>query len=86
MAHCIGVARVLGSHRPPCKAALQPVEQIMMMKLQTTARAFARSEDAATAVEYGLITASIAVAIITVLNGIGSSLNTTFTSISTALK
>ena len=47
---------------------------------------FMRDETAATAIEYGLIAAGIAVAIITVVKGRGSKLNTSFTSISTALK
>ena len=47
---------------------------------------FFRDETAATAIEYGLITAGIAVAIITVTKGVGSKLNTTFTSVQTALK
>jgi pilus assembly protein Flp/PilA len=45
-----------------------------------------RDESGATAIEYGLIAAGIAVAIITVVASLGSSLNTTFTSVSTALK
>ena len=40
----------------------------------------------ATAIEYGLIAAGISVAIIAVVQGLGSKLNTTFTSVSTALK
>jgi pilus assembly protein Flp/PilA len=47
---------------------------------------FLRDETGATAIEYGLIAAGIAVAIITVTKGLGSKLNTTFTSIQTALK
>jgi pilus assembly protein Flp/PilA len=47
---------------------------------------FLKDESAATAIEYGLIAAGIAVAIITVLKGVGSKLNTTFSSVSTALK
>lgn len=47
---------------------------------------FAQDETAATAIEYGLIAAGIAVAIITVVKGLGSKLNTTFTSVQTALK
>jgi len=38
------------------------------------------------AIEYGLIAAGIALAIITVVNGMGSKLNTKFSSISTSLK
>jgi pilus assembly protein Flp/PilA len=47
---------------------------------------FARDESGATAIEYGLIAAGISVAIITVVGTMGSKLNTTFTSIKTALK
>jgi pilus assembly protein Flp/PilA len=47
---------------------------------------FHKDETAATAIEYGLIAAGISVAIITVVGGLGSKLNTVFTSVSTALK
>jgi pilus assembly protein Flp/PilA len=49
-------------------------------------RAFLKDENAATAIEYGLIAAGISVAIITVVKGIGTKLNTSFGSISTQLK
>ena len=45
-----------------------------------------RDEQGATAIEYGLIAALIAVAAITAMQGLGSSLNTTFTNVSTAMK
>ncbi len=48
--------------------------------------AFLKNESGATAIEYGLIAAGISVAIIAVINGLGSTLNTKFTSISTQLK
>ena len=54
----------------------------MMRKLQ----AFLKDESGATAIEYGLIAAGISVAIITVVKGLGSKLDTTFSSISTQLK
>ena len=47
---------------------------------------FLANESGATAIEYGLIAAGISVAIITVVAGLGSKLNATFTTISTALK
>jgi pilus assembly protein Flp/PilA len=47
---------------------------------------FVKDESGATAIEYGLIAAGIALAIITVVNGLGSNLNTKFTSINTSLK
>jgi len=48
--------------------------------------AFLRDESGATAIEYGLIAAGIAIAIITAVNGVGSGLNTNFGTISTSLK
>jgi pilus assembly protein Flp/PilA len=47
---------------------------------------FVKDESGATAIEYGLIAAGIALAIITVVNGLGTTLNTKFASISTSLK
>jgi len=47
---------------------------------------FVKDESGATAIEYGLIAAGISLAIITVVNGLGSNLNTKFTSINTSLK
>ena len=47
---------------------------------------FAKDESGATAIEYGLIAAGISVAIIAVVQGLGTNLKTTFTSVSTALK
>ncbi|MDA9532110.1 pilus assembly protein Flp/PilA [Bradyrhizobium sp. USDA 326] len=47
---------------------------------------FWSDESGATAIEYGLIAAGIALAIITVVNGLGTTMNEKFTSISTSLK
>ena len=47
---------------------------------------FAKDESGATAIEYGLIAAGISVAIIAVVNTLGTSVNTAFTSVSTQLK
>jgi pilus assembly protein Flp/PilA len=44
---------------------------------------FLRNETGATAIEYGLIAAGISIAIIIAVVGVGSSLNTTFTSVET---
>lgn len=49
-------------------------------------RKFWSDESGATAIEYGLIAAGIALAIITVVNSLGSTLNDKFTSISTSLQ
>ena len=44
-----------------------------------------KDEKGATAIEYGLIAALIAVAAITAMQGLGTSLNETFTNISDAM-
>ena len=46
---------------------------------------FVKDESGATAIEYGLIAAGISVVIITAVQGLGSKLNTTFTSVNNAL-
>lgn len=47
---------------------------------------FFSDESGATAIEYGLIAAGIALAIITVVNSLGTNLNAQFTSINSSLK
>jgi pilus assembly protein Flp/PilA len=47
---------------------------------------FLNDQSGATAIEYGLIAAGISIAIITVVNGLGSTLNTKFTDINSSLK
>ena len=47
---------------------------------------FWADESAATAIEYGLIAAGISLAIIAAVNGVGSTLNTNFSTINTSLK
>jgi pilus assembly protein Flp/PilA len=47
---------------------------------------FVKDECGATAIEYGLIAAGISVAIIAAVQGLGTALNKTFTSVTTALR
>jgi pilus assembly protein Flp/PilA len=47
---------------------------------------FVRDESGATAIEYGLIAALIAVVIITGVTAVGTKLSSTFTTLSTKLK
>jgi pilus assembly protein Flp/PilA len=47
---------------------------------------FLQDQTGATAIEYGLLAAGISVAIIAVVLGLGTSLNTTFGSVQTAIK
>jgi pilus assembly protein Flp/PilA len=46
---------------------------------------FVKDESGATAIEYGLIASGISVAIIAVVKGVGTNLNTTFTTVKNAL-
>ena len=46
---------------------------------------FVKDESGATAIEYGLIAAGISVAIIAVVQGLGTKLTTTFTKVSNAM-
>jgi pilus assembly protein Flp/PilA len=48
--------------------------------------AFLKDDSGATSIEYALIAAGIALVIIPVVKGLGTKLNTTFSSISTQLK
>jgi pilus assembly protein Flp/PilA len=48
-------------------------------------RAFLRNDRGATAIEYGLIAAGISIAIIAAVNSVGTGLNTTFSSVASAL-
>ena len=50
-----------------------------------TIRKLLRDKKGATAIEYGLIAALIAVAAIAAMQGLGTSLNQTFTNVSTAM-
>lgn len=56
-----------------------------MKALRLVAARFVKDESGATAIEYGLIAAGISVAIIAVVQGLGSKLNSTFTAVQNAL-
>jgi pilus assembly protein Flp/PilA len=47
---------------------------------------FVKDESGATAIEYGLIAAGISLAIIAVVNGLGTNLSTKFSSVNSSLK
>jgi pilus assembly protein Flp/PilA len=53
--------------------------------MKTLFAKFVADESGATAIEYGLIAAGISIAIVAVVQTVGTKLNATFTSISTAL-
>ncbi len=46
---------------------------------------FLKDESGATAIEYGLIAAGVALAIIAAVNGLGTTLNTKFTNIGSSI-
>ena len=54
--------------------------------LKRTLLSFLSDESGATAIEYGLIAAGIALAIIAVVNSLGTNLNSQFSSINNSLK
>jgi pilus assembly protein Flp/PilA len=54
--------------------------------MNTLVARFVKDESGATAIEYGLIAAGISVAIIAVVQGLGSKLNTTFETVKNSLK
>jgi pilus assembly protein Flp/PilA len=58
----------------------------MEAELKGLIQKFLSNESGATAIEYGLIAAGISLAIIAVVNGLGTTLNDKFSSISTSLK
>ena len=47
---------------------------------------FLRDESGATAIEYCLIAAGISIVIVVAVNGMGSTLNNSFTSVNTSIK
>jgi pilus assembly protein Flp/PilA len=57
-----------------------------VVKLKCLLTEFAADESGATAIEYGLIAAGISIAIIAAVAGLGSKLESTFTSVQNALK
>jgi pilus assembly protein Flp/PilA len=54
--------------------------------MQNLIARFVKDESGATAIEYGLIAAGISLAIIAVVNGLGTNLNSRFTAINNSLK
>jgi pilus assembly protein Flp/PilA len=54
--------------------------------MKSIIKSFLKDESGATAIEYGLIAAGIAIAIITAVQGVGTQLSTNFNTISSSLK
>jgi pilus assembly protein Flp/PilA len=57
----------------------------MELEMTNLVKRFAKDESGATAIEYGLIAAGISVAIIAVVQGLGTNLKSTFGTVQTAL-
>jgi pilus assembly protein Flp/PilA len=58
----------------------------MELPMKNLVSRFIKDESGATAIEYGLIAAGISVVILVAVQAVGTNLNTTFTTIGTALK
>jgi pilus assembly protein Flp/PilA len=82
----MGVSRQLG-RRGLCDHSNEPITAaVLSTGIMQTLKAFLRDESGATAIEYGLIAAGISIAIIATVKGLGTKLNSTFSSVSTQLK
>ena len=68
------------------EGAVKLLRALEEWSMKATLKRFVRDESGATAIEYGLIAAGISVAIIAVVKNLGANLNTTFTTVSNALK
>jgi pilus assembly protein Flp/PilA len=70
---------------PATATVLQPRVQMELQMTKLVAR-FVKDESGATAIEYGLIAAGIALAIITAVNTLGTTLNTKFMAVNSSIK
>jgi pilus assembly protein Flp/PilA len=81
------VPRLLALRSGPVNpAGVDDAEQPAEVELKRIVLSFLSDESGATAIEYGLIAAGISLAIIAIVNGLGTNLNTKFTDINTSLK
>jgi pilus assembly protein Flp/PilA len=73
--------------RTPARPNLSSTSHVYMeLPMKNLIARFVKDESGATANEYGLIAAGISLAIIAVVNGLGTNLNTKFASINNSLK
>jgi pilus assembly protein Flp/PilA len=73
--------------RTPARPNVSSTSHVYMeLPMKNLIARFVKDESGATAIEYGLIAAGISLAIIAVVNGLGTNLNTKFTSINNSLK
>ena len=78
--------RQLGARADQKYTDINQRKQTTMIEYMKTWLELKTDRRAVTAIEYGLIAAGISVAIIAVVNNLGTKLHTTFSSISTQLK
>ena len=77
----------LDHHRYPYAVlAKSTASNLKEAKLKRKIMEFLSDTSGATAIEYGLIAAGISIAIIVAVNGLGTNLNTMFTSVNNSLK
>jgi pilus assembly protein Flp/PilA len=90
----LGQFKTIGGVSLIALAALQDLSTIVWFALtlvreaimRTLISRFVREENGATAIEYALIAGGISIVIVAAVNSLGTTLNTTFSSVSTALK
>jgi pilus assembly protein Flp/PilA len=73
-------------HARPGDGGSKHVEQPREQEMRKTIVNFVKDQAGATAIEYGLIAAGISIAIIVAVNGLGVTLNGTFTNVNTQLR
>jgi pilus assembly protein Flp/PilA len=84
--HKFGVPRLLALRSGPVNPAGVETNNNQEVELKRTVLSFLSDQSGATAIEYGLIAAGISLAIIAIVNGLGTNLSTKFTDINTSLK
>ena len=73
--------------RTPARPNVSSTSHVHMeLLMKNLISRFVKDESGATAIEYGLIAAGISLAIIAAVNGLGTTLNSKFTSINSSLK
>src|SRR3954465_3409875 len=84
--YCPCMVTVLRTPGRPGITDRQPRAHMEFSIMKNLVSRFLKDESGATAIEYGLIAAGISLAIIAVVNGLGSNLNGKFSSINGSLK
>jgi pilus assembly protein Flp/PilA len=87
LSHPYGHGMVTALRTPEATVQVRPAmctQELSSMK--NLVSRFVKDESGATAIEYGLIAAGIAVAIISAVNGLGTKLSSNFVAISNSLK